>query len=354
MAFLLRSVLLTIGVLAVSVADTTRTERSANWLILPFASYSPTTKLAGGLVVGYYRPEREGKRASSLQSTITVTQRRQIIVGITPELYLNENQWRIFADLKGRHFPDSFYGIGGGTPEDAEEKYTARNLLADLTIQRRINPDLRIGPRVFLRGGTVDPDSSTGLLGRDVVAGANGGFVAGLGGTVFWDARDSRYYPTKGTYAETAFTVHSAALGSDFTFGKLEVDLRGYNALGPGVLAGQVYTETVMGTAPFDLLPLLGGSERLRGYREGRFRDNVYWTAQTEYRFPLFWRLKGAAFTSVGEVAPRIGGELFQNVEAAIGLGGRLKFTEDGVHGRLDVAYSRTGIELYVSLGEAF
>jgi hypothetical protein len=42
------------------------------------------------------------------------------------------------------------------------------------------------------------------------------------------------------------------------------------------------------------------------------------------------------------------------DVEAAVGVGGRLRLTEDGVHGRLDLAYSRTGVELYVSLGEAF
>jgi len=37
-----------------------------------------------------------------------------------------------------------------------------------------------------------------------------------------------------------------------------------------------------------------------------------------------------------------------------VGLGGRFRFTDDGVHGRLDLAYSPTGLELYVSLGEAF
>jgi hypothetical protein len=92
----------------------------------------------------------------------------------------------------------------------------------------------------------------------------------------------------------------------------------------------------------------------MRGYREGRYRDDVYWTTQAEYRFPLFWRLKGVAFASVGAVGPRLGGALARDVEAAVGLGGRFRFTDDGVHGRLDLAYSPTGLELYLSLGEAF
>jgi hemolysin activation/secretion protein len=134
----------------------------------------------------------------------------------------------------------------------------------------------------------------------------------------------------------------------------VETDLRAYRPLGIGVLAGQVYTEAVTNTAPFQLLPLLGGPSRLRGYREGRFRDDVYWTAQAEYRMPLFWRFKATTFAAVGEVGPRVGGKLVQDVEAAVGIGGRLQLNDDGVHGRVDIAYGRSGLEFYLSLGEAF
>jgi hypothetical protein len=329
-------------------------EQSADWLLLPFVSYAPETKLSGGGVVGYYRPERPGGAASSVQATVTVTQRRQLIAQAAPELYLNGGLWRVQGDLQAAHFPNSFYGVGGDTPASAEEGYTARYALVDLAAQRRLRPNLRVGPRLFARLGTVTEPDSGGLIDRGVVPGADGGLTAGLGGTVFWDARNSLYYPTTGSYAEIGATLHSAAWGSDYTFGRVKTDLRAYRSVGPGVLAGQVYTEAVVGTAPFQLLPLLGGSNRMRGYREGRLRDDVYWTVQAEYRVPLFWRLKGTTFASIGEVGPRIGPGLADDVEATVGLGGRFRFTEDGVHGRLDVAYSRTGIELYLSLGEAF
>lgn len=85
----------------------------------------------------------------------------------------------------------------------------------------------------------------------------------------------------------------------------------------------------------------------MHGYREGRFRDKVYWTLQVEYRLPPIWRLKGAAFASLGEVGPRIGSALVEKVEAAVGLEERFRFTDHGVHGRLGVAYSRTGVALH-------
>ena len=337
-----------------AVDSTGASENNADWLLLPFASYAPETKLSGGLVVGYYRPERPDGAASSVQATVTITQKRQLIAGVAPELYLDGGRWRVQGTVQAAHFPDSFYGVGGDTPARAEEGYTSRYVLLDGTAQRRVGANLRAGPRLFMRAATVtDPDRG-GLIDRKRVPGADGGITAGLGGSVFWDARNSLYDPTTGSYGEVVATLHSAAWGSDYTFGRLKTDLRGYHPVGPGVLAGQVYTEAVAGTAPFELLPLLGGSNRMRGYRKGRLRDNVYWATQVEYRLPLFWRFKGTAFAGWGEVGPRLGSPLVDDVEAAVGVGGRLRLTEDGVHGRLDLAYSRTGVELYVSLGEAF
>ena len=341
---------------ATPAADTSIVDRvlGGNWLVLPFVSYAPDTKLSVGLLAGYYQSERAGRPASSVQSTIMVTQERQLVMQVTPEWYLNGGQWRLWGDLQAAHFPNTFYGIGGDTPEAAAEDYTARYVQFDITAQRRLRPHLRVGPRVFLRVGSVTNPDKGGTIERGGVPGADGGVTAGLGASAQWDARDSRYYPTTGAYADLKATLYSAAWGSDYTFGRVETDLRAYRPLGIGVLAGQVYTEAVTNTAPFQLLPLLGGPARLRGYQEGRFRDDVYWTAQAEYRMPLFWRFKATTFAAVGEVGPRVGAKLVQDVEAAVGIGGRLQLNDDGVHGRVDIAYGRSGLEFYLSLGEAF
>jgi hypothetical protein len=339
-----------------SVADTSSApqQRDTDWLLLPFASYAPETKVSGGMSVGVYRPERPNRSASSVQAAITVTQERQLIAQVAPELYLDGGRWRVQGDLQATHYPSSFHGIGGDTPASAKEGFTSRYALIDATVQRRLRPNLRAGPRLLTRVGTITEPDSGGVIARDQVPGADGGVTAGIGGSVFWDARDNRYYPTTGSYAEFVATLHSAAWGSDYTFGQIKTDLRGYRTLGRGVLAGQVYSEATIGDAPFQLLPLLGGSNHMRGYRAGRLREALYWTVQAEYRVPLFWRFKGTAFASIGEVGPRVGAPLVKGVETAVGLGGRLRLTEDGVHGRVDLAYSRTGIELYLSLGEAF
>ena len=342
--------------------DTTRvdTAASTDWLVLPFASYAPDTKIAVGLLGGYYRTGGVGRATADGQVSITVTQRRQVILQLTSELYSPRGAWRGLADVEASRYPNSFYGIGDNTPAEREETYTSRYLKADVSAQRRVQPHLRVGPRVFVWAETDPTVEGACVSGRrtplacDAVPGSAGGRAVGVGGQVTWDTRDSRYYPRRGTFADVSALGHAPAWGSEETFARLVADLRGYHAVGPGVAAAQFYTEAVAGTAPFQLLPLLGGDERLRGYREGRYRDDVYWTAQAEYRMPLFWRFKATVFGAVGDVGGAVDGALVRTLEGAVGVGGRLRLTDDGVHGRLDVAYSPTGVEIYVSLGEAF
>lgn len=325
-----------------------------DWLVIPYASYSPSTKISVGGGAGYYGSAPPGQAPSRVEVSMKVTQRGQISAELEPELYLDGGRWHVTAELRGSKYPNSFFGVGGDTPDTAEESFTARYADLDLIAQRRLRPNVHVGPRVFVRVEDITDPEANGLIENDRVVGADGGTTAGVGGAVLWDDRDNHYYPTTGTYAEVVSTWYSSVWGSDHTFGYLRTDLRGYQPAGPGVWAAQVYASGVAGRAPFLLLPTLGGDEQMRGYRSGRFRDQVFWSIQTEYRIPLVWRFKGAAFASAGEVGPRIGSPLFDDVEVAGGLGARLQLTDGGLHGRLDVAYSRTGIEVYISLGEAF
>lgn len=335
-------------------ADSAATDRSADWLVLPFASYAPSTKVSGGVVVGLYLPAPPESRPSSAQLTLQGTQRSQLIASVQPELYLADGRWRVQGELLASKYPNEFYGLGGDTPAAAKEEYTAQYGLLDVRTERRIRPNLRVGPRLFVRLGTVSESDAGGRIDRGAVPGAEGGLHAGIGVSALWDNRNNIYDPTSGTYAETVATWYSEAWGSDHTFGELRLDARAYRPFGRGALAFQAYAEGVVGRAPFQLLPLLGGADRLRGYREGRFRDRIYWTAQVEYRMPLVWRFKGTVFGAAGEVGPRIGADLASGIETAVGVGGRMRLTDGGAHGRVDLAYSRTGVELYIALGEAF
>ena len=333
-----------------TASDTSETQTS--WLVLPFLAYAPETKISTGGVVGYYR-EPPGRRPSSVQTTLTVTQRRQIILQITPEVFWRGGT-RTAGEVSLSSFPDTFYGVGGDTPESVAEDFTSRYLALRATHQVEVVPNLRVGPRVVARWETVTETEDGGVLGTGAMPGSDESLTTGLGAAALWDARDNLYYPRDGSYAEVAGLWHSALVGSDFTFGRFTADFRGYRSAGGVVMAAQVYAEAVAGTPSFQMLPQLGGSNLMRGYVEGRYRAAVYWTAQAEVRVPLFWRFKAVAFAGAGEVAPRLGPDLVRGVQGSVGLGGRLRLNDSGVHGRIDLAYGAGGPELYVSLLEAF
>ena len=327
---------------------------AGDWLVLPFLSYEPKTKLATGVVGGYFQPNRPGRTPSSVQTGVTITQERQIILQLTPEFFYRDGQRRLAGEITLSRFPDEFFGIGGDTPADAAEDFTSRYATVEASLQRAVGDRLLVGPRVYGRLEMVTDTEDDGRLATQGIPGVDGGRTLGIGVAAVAEGRDNIYQPTDGSFVEAAALWHSAVLGSDYTFGRFTGDLRAYRSAGPITFAGQVYAEGVVGTPPFQILPLLGGSQRMRGYREGRYRDAVYWTTQAEVRAPLFWRFRATAFASVGEVGPRIGAHLFRNVQGAVGLGGRLRLNDEGVHGRADLAYGADGFEIYLSLLEAF
>jgi hypothetical protein len=343
-------------------SDSSRAAETGDWLVLPFAAYAPQTKLEGGLIAGYYWSTGPGVPGSEVSGLVSVTQRRQVVVQVAPEVYLQGGRLRLVGEVEASEYPNSFYGIGGDTPRSVEETYTSRYARADLSLQRTAAPDLRVGPRVVARlesdptvDGSCRPPAGPGeRLACGAVAGADGGFTAGVGVRATRDRRGNRYYPRSGSYADASVLWHSALWGSRTTFARATADLRGYRPVGPAVAAVGAYAEAVAGTAPFTMLPQLGGPDRLRGYRLGRHRDDVYWAAQAALRAPLFWRFKAVAFAGAGEAAGAVGPDLVRGINAAVGLGGRLRLNDAGVHGRLDLAYGADGLQVYISLGEAF
>jgi outer membrane translocation and assembly module TamA len=79
-------------------------------------------------------------------------------------------------------------------------------------------------------------------------------------------------------------------------------------------------------------------------------------TAQSEYRFPIFWRFRGAVFAAVGNVGGDAA-ELLQPADLKPAAGGGIRFKllkDQEVSMRFDVAVSLEGVQVYFSFNEAF
>lgn len=336
-------------------ADSSQVDVSGSVLVLPNLFYTPETKIAGGLVLGYYRALDPGSPPSSVHLAAIYTQRRQFYVQLQPEAYWRRGQWWLNAELWLSQYPDAFYGIGPTATAADEEEFTGRIGYLDGRLQRQVRAGWRMGPRLLIRTETVTDVAAGGRLDRLRIVGRTGATTLGGGVGSTWDRRDNLYFPREGYMVDTYALLHAVWAEARHTFARGVIDARRYLAVAPGqVLAVQAYAEALLGTAPFQLLPLLGGADRMRGYREGRYRDNVFVAVQGAYRVNLPWRFKGALFANVGQVAPRLNALGPQAARAAVGAGLRVRLTDDGVHGRLDYAVGADGGALYITLLEAF
>jgi hypothetical protein len=326
-----------------------RTER----VILPFLLYTPETKLGGGVVAAGYRRLQPDLPVSSLLGAVTVTVRRQISLEATSELHRPGGD-RVDASARFEHFPDQFFGVGPGTPDEAEEAYTSRLFDATLRAQRQVRPGLRVGPQARFRWEDVVEREEAGLLERGDLIASDGGNWLGLGALATYDTRDHVVNPRQGVYVEVAALAFPEALGTTgYRNGVL--DARRFLPLGSGsTVALRAYLEASGGDIPVLLLPSLGGRERLRGYYEGRVRDQVAGAAQGEVRFPLWRRFGGVAFAEVGQVGPRLGDLASGRTELSAGAGLRFRLGEESARIRADFAVGRRGSGLYLTIGEAF
>jgi len=203
----------------------------------------------------------------------------------------------------------------------------------------------------------VTETTEGGFLSEGNIPGSGGGKVAGIGLISTLDTRNQIFYPSKGHFIQFSAIQNAKFLSADLGFSRLTIDAAKYLPVGKkGVFATNAFVDLTFGDVPFQRLALIGGSKKLRGFFEGRFRDEKLWIAQAEYRHHI-WKFIGmTAFAGVGSVAPDIEGFVESKVHYAAGLGLRVQLSKkDLINARVDVGINEEGKILpYITVGEAF
>jgi len=164
----------------------------------------------------------------------------------------------------------------------------------------------------------------------------------------------------KGGWYRIEFSRYEDRDFDAYSFGRVDVDLRQFVSFltERRVIAGRAYVSTSSANAgqamPFYLMPYLGGSDTLRGFREYRFRGPHALLLQGEYRYEIWSGLEGAFFYDAGKVARQRSDLDLKNLERDYGFGFRFN-TDNGVVVRVDAGFgSRDGKHLYIRFGGVF
>lgn len=354
-------------------------KKSRNFAVLPLIFYTPETSWAFGLGGTYsfrFKNEPETSRPSQFVTGLSYTLENQILSYLSFQLFKDDERYKIYGEVGYYRYFFYFYGVGNDEDiiyDEENDRFSAYREPYDvifprvkLNALREVYPNLYVGVQGWFdnqRFTGID-SSSLGRLKTGTLTGSDGGVIAQLGTVVNYDDRNNVFYPTDGHLIELLATFNSKALGSDFNFQRYAFDAAKYITFkDKHTIALHATGDFIFGDAPFFQLAELGGTKRMRGYFQGRYRDNNAVIIQAEYRVPILQntiksgffkdRFKIAVFGSLGNVAPTIGEFDLSNTRYAYGAGLRFRLTDAGINLRLDYGRTAQGSNFYVTFNEA-
>ncbi len=332
-------------------------------LIFPIVALSKETSWVLGVANAYiFKTDKKDTalRYSTMPSGILYSLNNQIMVALAVNIFLPKERYIIRAENWMSKYPDRFWGIGNDTDEQPYESYTFTHVYTNPQFYRKVVKNFYLGigfdfQRVFnieyVPNGYFVQDSVLGVYDRTNYQ------VFGYSFLVNWDSRNHTYVPNKGELLRLRYTVFDTHMGSDYAFHALEVDYRKFIRItGQSTLGLHTLGLFNFGDPPLRNLALLGSNNIMRGYFNGRFRDNHAWAAQVEYRFPIRGRFGGVAFAATGQVAHSLGEFGLSALKPAIGAGVRYAvLRKEKLNLRFDVGFGSKGsINYYIVLAESF
>lgn len=332
-----------------------------SWVVAPLVAYSPETSVQlgfGAILLFKTAHALPQDRASFVSFTTRYTFNQQFTASPKLLIFTKEEKYIHSGRINFRKFPQFYYGIGNDTPESNEELYGINTLSLEYLLYRNVIGKLYAGAGArFLRSYNLD-FKEKGILVTEQPIGTRANSSVGLDFGLLYDNRNNLMSTTTGVLAEFRHQIYDKSLGSDYDYSLSILDFRTY--ITPfenrkDIFAWQLYTYFSSGDVPFNELALLGGDMIMRGYYEGRYREQQLLSTQVEYRMPIWKKLSGVAFAGLGEVAPDF--KSFALDEFKYSLGGGLRYSllpGESLNIRIDYAIGKDTQNFYINLSEAF
>ncbi|MGB5244414.1 MAG: BamA/TamA family outer membrane protein [Lutimonas sp.] len=326
----------------------------------PYVFYSPESQFAGGAggIFIFYAGQHENLKPSKIGFGGYYSTNKQYKLSISPVLYAFDNKLYIEAPTSFGYFINKYWGIGNNVPDYEDASYAMQTFTTTIKVQ--------IPPFLFSadRTGLIFDFDQTDIVDKmdnekledETLPGNDGGTIIGFGTDLVWDSRDNIFFPNSGIYQYFKTVIYPGGM-SDFAFALFELDVRSFIAISPDhVFAYNFYVESVVGETPFYKLPALGGQNHMRGFFNGRYRDNFYGMMQMEYRQYFYRKWGVVAFAGAGNVANNILEYDFSSLKYSYGLGLRFLFNkQQKINLRMDIGFGSDGSRgIYFGIQEAF
>ena len=317
--------------------------------------YSSDTRLGVGLVAaGFYR--------NDLTDSITMPSNVSLygdvstvgfyMVGVNGNHIFRGDRNRIEYGLYFYSFPRKFWGIGyeAGNDINHSTKFNEKFVEARVKYLHAIAPHLYIGPGAefhYTHAGKLrEPSYWDGLALHSTT------YTAGV--SVRYDSRDNLTATERGVMVSFEQRFSPKFMGNRQAYSSTEVAAAGYkNVWRGGVLAARLHGVWNFGNVPWPLMATFGGSNSMRGYYQGRYRDKCALDFTIELRQHV-WRRNGiVVWGGVGSVFPKMSAMRFDRLLPNGGVGYRWEFKKR-TNVRLDFGIARRETAFIFSINEAF
>ncbi|MBL7943132.1 MAG: BamA/TamA family outer membrane protein [Flavobacteriales bacterium] len=324
----------------------------------PLIFHTPEAGWGFGATAFYnFHPSKNDKvsPASQVSFGAAYTTKRQYMFYLPYEFYWSERKNHLSGELGFYYYTFHFYGVGRQMEEGIDESFAVHMPQFRATYLRKLAPHFFAGARWWFEKYDIAKSEAGGLLESGQIPGSEGSTTSGPGVVALFDSRDHVYSAHKGWYLELVYHNQSQIWGSNYWYDRYRFDLRKYFEIKKSVIALNLFGDALSGSVPFNQMAGIGGSKRMRGYYEGRYRDKNLALFQAEYRFPVWKILGGTVFGSAAGLSDRIESLSLSHAKFAAGCGLRLLLNPiNRLSLRMDMAFGKNSDAFYFTVNEAF
>jgi hypothetical protein len=338
---------------------------------LPAAGYSLQTGWAGvfSTNLAFYTGSSafEAEKLSSILTSVTYSQYKQIIFPLQSDIWTKNNKYNIITDWRYLKYPSTTYGLGAHSKINSGYQIDYRYIKLHQTFLRKIIKDMYAGLGYyfdyFWKIKEVNPPPGT-LTSFEKYGFSQNVKSSGLALRLLYDSRSNQINASNGWFGNFIYRPNFTFMGSDNNWQSLLLELRKYfrfPSSSKNVVALWSYNWlTLTGKPPFLLLPSTGWDDFYntgRGYIQGRYRSKNMLYFESEYRFGLTRNgLLGAVVFANAESFSKTLDKQFAVIAPGYGIGVRIKLNKfAGTNVCIDYGFGNEGSRgIAINLGEVF
>ena len=337
-------------------ANKNKEHKKFDFSIIGGPHYSTDTKLGIGLVAaGLYRANANDTLLppSNVSLFGDVSTVGFYMLGIRGTHIFPQDKYRADYTIYFYSFPCKFWGMGYDMGDDDSNKSDMKRWQARFkaSFLFHLGDNLYLGPMVsydYVIGRRIErPELLNGMDQHT--------WNIGAGFSAVYDTRDVLTYPHRGFYINLSQCFRPKFMGNDYAFSTTELQVDAYQRVWKGaILAEDFRTMLNFGNPSWGMMALLGNSNSMRGYYEGRYRDKHKMEAQVELRQHIWKRNSLTTWVGAGTVFHKFSEMRSRHILPNFGIGYRWEFKKN-VNVRLDYGFGKAGQTGFLfSINEAF